>query len=168
MQTKCRLNKNLCTCCQCEGFQHDNNLFWIFSCQKEINGVSTVTCSRWHHSHQGRQLTLSTVKTTPLITESALAISDLWYPVLHLQFAKMRAFSLHSLFGFDRYSNLFHFQTNIFNGLVFENATHFAFLPCYLKKHNLFDTDWWMLIKHIYKVGRAANNQSTTDRELQE
>ena len=89
-----------------------------FSAVKEINGVSTVTCSKWHQSHQGRQLTLSTVKTTPLITESALAISDLWYPVLHLQSAKMRAFSLYSLFGFDRYSNLFHFQTNICNGLV--------------------------------------------------
>ena len=80
----------------------------------------------------------------------------------------MRAFSLHSLFGFD----LFHefrallqlvLFSNIYNGLVFENATHFAFLPCYLKNH--FRTDQWMLLKYIFRVGRAANHQSTTDME---
>jgi len=66
--------------------------------------------------------------------------SFLYYLALHLQFAKMRTFSLHSLVlicstDSERYSNLFHFQTNIYNGLVFENATHFAFLPSYLKIH---------------------------------
>ena len=80
----------------------------------------------------------------------------------------MRAFSLHSLFGFD----LFHefrallqlvLLSNIYNGLVFENVTHFAFLPCYLKNH--FRTDQWMLLKYIFRVGRAANHQSTTDME---
>ena len=80
----------------------------------------------------------------------------------------MRAFSLHYLFGFD----LFHgFRallqlvslSNIYNGLVFENATHFDFLTCYLKNH--FLTDQWMLLKYIYRVGRAANRQSTTDME---
>ena len=48
------------------------------------------------------------------------------------------------------------------NGLVFESTTHFAFLLCYSNK-KLFDTDKWMLLKHIYRVGRAANHQSNTD-----
>ena len=30
---------------------------------------------------------------------------------------------------------------------------------------NPFDTDRQMLLKHIYRVGRAANHQSNTDME---
>ena len=30
---------------------------------------------------------------------------------------------------------------------------------------NCFDADGWMLLKHIYRVGRAANHQSNTDME---
>ena len=80
----------------------------------------------------------------------------------------MRAFSLHSLFGFDLFYGFRALLqlvslSNIYNGLVFENATHFAFLPCYLKNH--FHTDQWMLLKYIFRVGRAANDQSTTDME---
>ena len=67
-----------------------------------------------------------------------ISLSYLYYLALHLQFAKMRVFSLHSLVlicstDSERYSNLFYFQTNVFNGHVFDNATHFAFLPGYLK-----------------------------------
>ena len=36
----------------------------------------------------------------------------------------------------------------------------FYFLTLLLK--TLFDTDRWMLIKYIYRVGRAANHQSDT------
>ena len=39
----------------------------------------------------------------------------------------------------------------------------FYFLTLLLK--TLFDTDRWMLIKYIYRVGRAANHQSATDME---
>ena len=39
----------------------------------------------------------------------------------------------------------------------------FYFLTLLLK--TLFDTDRWMLIKYIYRVGRAANHQSTADIE---
>ena len=97
-----------------------------------------------------------------------ISLSYLLHPVLHLQSAKMRAFSLHSLFGFDPFHGFRMLLqlvslSNIYNGLVFENATHFTFLPCYLKNHS--HTDQWMLLKLIYRVGRAANHQSTTDME---
>ena len=55
-----------------------------------------------------------------------------------------------------------HFQTDIYSGLVFENATQFAFAR--LLKSS-FRTDQWMLLKHIYRVSRAANHHSTTDME---
>ena len=51
MQRNWGLIRDPCTWCQCESFQHDNNLLWIFSCQKKISKVSTVNCSKWHHSH---------------------------------------------------------------------------------------------------------------------
>ena len=36
----------------------------------------------------------------------------------------------------------------------------FCFLTMLQK--NLFDTDRWMLLKRVYRVGRAANHQSST------
>ena len=36
-------------------------------------------------------------------------------------------------------------------------------LTLLLKNH--FDTDRWMLLKHVYRVGRAAKHQSNTDME---
>ena len=39
----------------------------------------------------------------------------------------------------------------------------YCFLTLLLK--NPIDTDRWMLLKHIYRVGRAANHQSHTDVE---
>ena len=39
----------------------------------------------------------------------------------------------------------------------------FCFLTLLLK--NPLDTDRWVLIKHIYRVGRAANHQSNTGME---
>ena len=68
------------------------------------------------------------VKTIPH-NNYRISCSYLYYPVLYLQFGKMK-----TLFNrFIALPNLFHFQTNIYNGLVFENATYFAFLLCYLK-----------------------------------
>ena len=71
---------------------------------KKINGFSTVNCSKWHHSHQGRQLTLWVMlrQHTTLITELTSALCSTLFSI-NLQFAKMRAFSLHYS-GFD----LFH------------------------------------------------------------
>ena len=81
-------------------------------------------------------------------------------------FAKMRAFSLHFLAlicstDSERYSNLSHFQTNIYNewSCVWKCPT-ICFFTQLLK--NPFYTDQWMLLKHIYRVGTAANHQSTT------
>ena len=42
----------------------------------------------------------------------------------------------------------------------------FCFLTLLLK--NPFDTDGWMVIKHIYRAGRAANHQSNTGMENDE
>ena len=39
----------------------------------------------------------------------------------------------------------------------------FCFFTLLLKNH--FDTDRWMLIKLVYRVGRAATHQSKTDME---
>ena len=116
---------------------------------------------------KGGNLRFEYIKTIHSINYR-IRLSYLYYPAVHLQFAKMRAFSLHSLVlicstDFRRYSNLFHFQTNIYNGFVFENATHFAFLIKLLK--NPFHTDQWMLLKHLYRLGRAVNHQSNTDME---
>ena len=58
----------------------------------------------------------------------------------------------------DAYSNL----AQIFcNGLVLESATCIAFFTMLLK--NPFHSGRWMLLEHIYRAGRAANHQSTTD-----
>ena len=92
-------------------------------------------CSKQHHSNHGRQQVLSDVKTIHTINYR-ISRSYLHYTVLLLQFAQMRALQSLVLIcstNSECYSNLFHFQTNIYNGLVFENATYFAFLLCYLK-----------------------------------
>ena len=98
-----------------------------------------------------------------------ISCSYLHYTVLHLQFAKIRALqSLVLICSSDSecYSNLFHFQKNIYNGLMFENATYFAFLLCYLKiLFNADPSDRQMLWKNIYRVDRAANHHSNSDME---
>ena len=119
------LNTDLCTCCQCEGFQHDNNLLWIFSCQKKkINWVSTVNCSKWRHSHQGRQLTLRVMlrRYTTLITESALAVCSTLFSICSLRRLELSPVILCLVLicftDSEHYSKLFHFYTNIYKWMV--------------------------------------------------
>ena len=154
MQRNWGLYRDLCTCCQREGLQHDNNLLWIFSCQKRFSGSfytkfvqSGTIVNKGGNLHfemlrqykQGRQLTFWVVlrQYTPLITQSSIAICSTLLSICSLQRWGLSPFILCLVLicftDSEHYSNLFHFQTNIYNGLVFENATHFPFLSCYLK-----------------------------------
>ena len=59
--------------------------------------------------------------------------------------------------------NLFPIRTLlVYNHLVFENRKDHMFCFLTMLQKNLFDTDRWMLLKHVYRVGSAANHQSST------
>ena len=92
-----------------------------------------------------------------------ISLSYLYHPALYLQFVKMKAFSLHSLVlicstDSERYS---------------VSEKHFVMVLCLKVPHffsysaakNPFDTDRWMLIKHIYGAGRTANHKSNPGME---
>ena len=132
---------------------YDNNLLWIFSCQKKINAVSTVNLFsgtivikrgnlhfEWckdntHHSYLSYPL--------PICNSQRWELSpfSVWFwSVPQIQRVILTCFTFRQIFIM----------------VYCLNMPHILLFMWLLK--NPFHTDRWMLLKHIYRVGRAANH----------
>ena len=121
---------------------------------------------------------------THLITDSVLAVHVTMVPICNLE--KMKFFSCHWVSFSDWFfcvpaltpTSLKYIFCNHF---VFENATNIAFLLCYWKnknkkqyflsllpkkEKNTLDPDGCILLKLVYRVDRAASQQSTAKKGL--
>ena len=151
-------------------------------------------CSNWHHSNEGMQPKFRVV--IHLIPDSVLDVHITLVPICNLEKMKVfschrvsfsdRFFcvSALTLIGFRYFCvpalTLTGFRYIFCNHFVFENATNIAFLLCYWKKLNSFfatefikkkykkmlDPDGCILLKLVYRVDRAACQQSTARKGL--
>ena len=151
MQRNWGLNRNPCICCQYEGIQHQSNLLWIFSCQKKINGVSTVNVFKVA-PREAITYILSGVKAIHPINYK-ISRSCLQYPV---------AVCIDETFLPSSSVRFWPGSTEqIFMSCVWKWHT-VCFLTLLLK--NPFHTDRRMLLKHIYTVARATTDTDNYER----
>ena len=111
---------------------------------------------------------------THLIPDSVLDVHITLVPIYNLE--KIKVFSCHRVSFSDRFFcvpalTLTCFRYIFCNHFVFENATNIVFLLCYWKNKNKkqFLLCYWIyfiLLKLVYRVDRAASQQSTARKGL--